>query len=142
LHPVEGAWRRFRNSARGELLRRALKLQRNYLDFIGLKHPPSEIVLQGRQADRGSGSTNDSHSEVTGMFWRKMAAVVSVAVGTGLISYVVHWLSFGLLMQTATGQEGAMLVAFGAFLIGFGVGYLRGFKEAGSLAARYHDGDA
>src|SRR5208283_3894003 len=47
LHPIEAAWRRFRNSDRADLLRRARGLQPSYLDFIGLKRCPPEIALPG-----------------------------------------------------------------------------------------------
>ncbi len=47
LHPVEAAWRRFRNSDRAELLRRALGLRQSYFDFIGLEKAPPEIALPG-----------------------------------------------------------------------------------------------
>jgi hypothetical protein len=47
LHPIEAAWRRFRRSEHAQLLTRALELRQNYLDFIGLKRCPPEIVLPG-----------------------------------------------------------------------------------------------
>lgn len=47
LHPVEAAWRRFRNSEQYALLWRSIHLQGSFLDFIGLKSLPPEIVLPG-----------------------------------------------------------------------------------------------
>ena len=50
LHPIQQAWRRFRGSERGELLKRSLAMRQSYLDFIGLKRAPNEIVLPGAVA--------------------------------------------------------------------------------------------
>jgi hypothetical protein len=50
LHPIEAAWRRFRAGPLHELLTRSLELSQSCLDFIGLKHPPNEIVLPGTVA--------------------------------------------------------------------------------------------
>jgi len=47
LHPIEAAWRRFRNSARVELLRKCLEARQSYLKFIRLGGLPNEIVLPG-----------------------------------------------------------------------------------------------
>lgn len=47
LYPVEAAWRRFRNSEQYALLWRSIQLQGSFLDFIGLKSLPPEIVLPG-----------------------------------------------------------------------------------------------
>jgi len=45
LHPVEAAWRKFRNSADHALLKRSLELRQSYLGFIGLQHSPAEVAL-------------------------------------------------------------------------------------------------
>ncbi len=47
LHPIEAAWRRFRNSARVELLRKCLGARQRYPKFIRLGRLPNEIVLPG-----------------------------------------------------------------------------------------------
>lgn len=50
LHPIEAAWRRFRNSEHRELFSRARELRQSFLDFIGLKRPPAQIALPGAVA--------------------------------------------------------------------------------------------
>jgi len=45
LHPVEAAWRRFRNSAQADLLCRSLELRSSFIRFIKLDRLPNEIVL-------------------------------------------------------------------------------------------------
>lgn len=47
LHPVEAAWRRFRSSAGGELLRESLRLRASYCESIGLARLPAEVLLPG-----------------------------------------------------------------------------------------------
>ena len=50
LHPVEAAWRRFRNGPRAALLRRSLESRSSYLRFIRMGRLPNEIVLPGAVA--------------------------------------------------------------------------------------------
>ncbi len=50
MHPIEAAWRRFRNSERGALLTRALNLRQSYPDFIWLKRAPAEAHGAPRDA--------------------------------------------------------------------------------------------
>jgi hypothetical protein len=45
LHPIEAAWRRFRSGVGGEWLKRSLSARQSYLDSIGLKSFPREVVL-------------------------------------------------------------------------------------------------
>ena len=45
LHPVEAAWRRFRNGPHADLLRKSLEARQSYLRFIKLDRLPNEIVL-------------------------------------------------------------------------------------------------
>jgi hypothetical protein len=47
LHAIEAGWRRFRNSEYYALFKRSFEMQHSYLDFIGLKCLPPEIVLAG-----------------------------------------------------------------------------------------------
>jgi hypothetical protein len=44
LHPVEAAWRRIRRTG-DDLLQRCLTMRQPYLDSIGLKRCPAEVVL-------------------------------------------------------------------------------------------------
>ena len=45
MHPVEAAWRKFRNSEHRDLFERSLRLRQSFLDSIGLKRCPPEAVL-------------------------------------------------------------------------------------------------
>jgi hypothetical protein len=45
VHPVEAAWRKFRNSDHYALLTRSLQLRQSYLDCVGLKACPAEVAL-------------------------------------------------------------------------------------------------
>jgi hypothetical protein len=45
VHPVEAAWRKFRNSEHRGLLERSFKLRQSFLDAIGLKRCPPEVAL-------------------------------------------------------------------------------------------------
>jgi len=45
VHPVEAAWRKFRNSEHRGLLERSFKLRQSFLDAIGLKLYPPEVAL-------------------------------------------------------------------------------------------------
>ena len=45
LHPIEAAWRRFRNGPHADLLRKSLEARQSYLRFIKLDRLPNEIVL-------------------------------------------------------------------------------------------------
>jgi hypothetical protein len=45
MHPIEAAWRRFRNSERHELFKRSLEARESYLDFLRLKRCPAEVTL-------------------------------------------------------------------------------------------------
>ena len=47
MNPIEGAWRRFRKSDHYALFKRSFEMQQSYLDFIGLKCLPPEIVVAG-----------------------------------------------------------------------------------------------
>jgi hypothetical protein len=47
VHPVEAAWRQFRNSDERLWLTRSLEARQTYLDFIGLKSCPPEVALPG-----------------------------------------------------------------------------------------------
>ncbi len=50
LHPVEAAWRRFRNGPHADLLRKSLEARSSYLRFIHMARLPNEIVLPGAVA--------------------------------------------------------------------------------------------
>jgi len=50
LHPIEAAWRRFRNGQHADLLRKSLEARQSYLRFIKLDRLPHEIVLPGAVA--------------------------------------------------------------------------------------------
>jgi hypothetical protein len=45
VHPVEAAWRKFRNSEHRGLLERSFRLRQSFLDSIGLKRCPPEVAL-------------------------------------------------------------------------------------------------
>jgi hypothetical protein len=45
LHPIEGAWRRFRAGEGGDWLMRCLSARQSYLESIGLKGCPPQVVL-------------------------------------------------------------------------------------------------
>jgi hypothetical protein len=45
VHPIEAAWRRFRKSEHRRLFEQSLKLEHTYLNSIGLKRCPPEMVL-------------------------------------------------------------------------------------------------
>jgi hypothetical protein len=45
VHPIEAAWRHFRKSEHRQLFEQSIKLEQSYLDSIGLKHCPPEVVL-------------------------------------------------------------------------------------------------
>jgi hypothetical protein len=45
VHPVEAAWRKFRNSEHLDLFERSFKLRQSFLDSIGLKRCPPEVAL-------------------------------------------------------------------------------------------------
>jgi hypothetical protein len=45
VHPVEAAWRKFRNSEHRDLFERSFKLRQSFLDSIGLKRCPPEVAL-------------------------------------------------------------------------------------------------
>ena len=45
MHAVEAAWRRFRNSGHHALLEQSLEARQSYLDCVGLKRCPAEVVL-------------------------------------------------------------------------------------------------
>ncbi len=47
LHPIEAAWRRFRNTVRADLLRRSLETRASFVRFLKLDRLPNEIVLPG-----------------------------------------------------------------------------------------------
>jgi hypothetical protein len=88
LHPVEAAWRRFRNSENYTLLRRSFELQQSYLDFIGLKRLPPEIVLAGavplnlvlNRTGQASVTPNDSSSRIDGRLLAETILVNTVHV--------------------------------------------------------------
>jgi len=50
LHPVEAAWRRFRNGPHADLLRKSIEARQSYLRFIRLARLPNEIILPGAVA--------------------------------------------------------------------------------------------
>jgi len=45
VHPVEAAWRKFRNSEHRDLFERSFRLRQSFLDSIGLKRCPPEVAL-------------------------------------------------------------------------------------------------
>jgi hypothetical protein len=45
MHAVEAAWRHFRNSGYHALLEQSLEDRQPYLDCLGLKRCPAEVVL-------------------------------------------------------------------------------------------------
>jgi hypothetical protein len=45
VHPVEAAWRKFRNSEHRGLLERSSRVRQSFLDSIGLKRCPPEVAL-------------------------------------------------------------------------------------------------
>ena len=45
MHPVEAAWREFRNSEHRDLFERSFKLLQSFLESIGLKRCPPEVAL-------------------------------------------------------------------------------------------------
>jgi hypothetical protein len=45
VHPVEAAWRKFRNSEHRDLFERSFKLRQSFLESIGLKRCPPEVAL-------------------------------------------------------------------------------------------------
>ena len=44
MHPVEAAWRKFRNSEHRDLFERSLKLRQSFLDSLQLKRCPPEVA--------------------------------------------------------------------------------------------------
>src|SRR6266478_4310943 len=45
VHPVEAAWRKFRNSEHRDLFERSFKLRQSFLESTGLKRCPPEVAL-------------------------------------------------------------------------------------------------